>query len=582
MRNKISLGGDTSLGWWIAFGSIFLIYLIGANLDLMDVDATQYASISKEMQQTGEYFQLKERGGDYLDKPPLLFWFSALAFQLFGISAFVYRIFPILSSLLSAYAVYRFSKTFYNEKIGLMAALTLLSCQAYFLINHDVRTDTMLANSVMIAIWQIAEYNLKGKWTNFFWGFFCIGLAVLAKGPLGLMVPVLAFSTDFILKRQWFSFFKWQWIVGVGIVALVILPFCIGLYYQFDLHPEKTINNRTGTSGLYFYLWNHSFGRITGDDDFIVYVHKAKEAGDPFFYVHSFAWSFLPWILFYFLGVWSDLRMWVRNKFKLNKEEEALTIAGFLLPAFVISFSQYKLPHHIYVALPLTTITTAKILYDLIYTEKFNKLYRFSYGFQLFVIFLLWTLGALLSLYCFPMADVWKWLVIAGFGISICYFAFLGKNRYEKLIFPSLFAIVSVNFLLNSHVYPKLFDYQAATTIAKYARYDLKISPKRLFTYNTDENLFAYSLDFYSETYVAGGIEDANKFLDIAKKEKCWIITNPLGLEKLRALGIQTEIKILKELNRFHISTLSPEFINPATREKVLKKSYFIEFSVNP
>ncbi|NJO02492.1 MAG: glycosyltransferase family 39 protein [Bacteroidia bacterium] len=114
--------------------------------------------------------------------PPLLFWFSALAFRLFGVSNFSYRIFPILFSWLGAYATFRLGCLYYNRAVGRLAALMLLSCQAFFLMNHDVRTDTMLTASVILAIWLIAEFTDKGHWYGLVLGFGAIGLAMLAKG----------------------------------------------------------------------------------------------------------------------------------------------------------------------------------------------------------------------------------------------------------------------------------------------------------------------------------------------------------------------------------------------------------------
>jgi hypothetical protein len=69
-----------------------------------------------------------------------------------------------------------------------------------------------------------------------------------------------------VLKRQWSSFFKWQWLVGLIWVGLLLLPMCIGLYQQFDLHPEKVMYGRSGTSGLRFFFWTQSFGRLTGEN----------------------------------------------------------------------------------------------------------------------------------------------------------------------------------------------------------------------------------------------------------------------------------------------------------------------------
>ncbi|MEO0008670.1 MAG: hypothetical protein RJA20_2866, partial [Bacteroidota bacterium] len=61
---------------WAGAGLLF-IAIAGLFLDIMDVDAAQYASIALEMTQNGSWLQVMHRGADYLDKPPLLFWLSA-------------------------------------------------------------------------------------------------------------------------------------------------------------------------------------------------------------------------------------------------------------------------------------------------------------------------------------------------------------------------------------------------------------------------------------------------------------------------------------------------------------------------
>ena len=62
------------------------MYIRGLSIDVMDVDASQYASIAMEMLQGGSWLEVQHRHADYLDKPPLLFWASALSYALFGIS----------------------------------------------------------------------------------------------------------------------------------------------------------------------------------------------------------------------------------------------------------------------------------------------------------------------------------------------------------------------------------------------------------------------------------------------------------------------------------------------------------------
>ena len=73
-----------------------LVYFTAIRVDVMDVDAAQYAEISREMNQTHQFLQVYDRGDDYLDKPPFLFWISALSMNIFGTGNFGYKLPSIL------------------------------------------------------------------------------------------------------------------------------------------------------------------------------------------------------------------------------------------------------------------------------------------------------------------------------------------------------------------------------------------------------------------------------------------------------------------------------------------------------
>ena len=59
------------------------VYFLGFNLDVMDIDAAQYANMSREMLQSNNPLFLYDVGMPYLDKPPFLIWVSALSMKLF-------------------------------------------------------------------------------------------------------------------------------------------------------------------------------------------------------------------------------------------------------------------------------------------------------------------------------------------------------------------------------------------------------------------------------------------------------------------------------------------------------------------
>ena len=102
---------------------IFSIYINNLFIDIMNVDAAQYASISLEMLHNHSYLQVMDLQCDYLDKPPLLFWISSISLGLFGVSNFAYKLGAFLMLLLSLYSIFRFTSIFYSQQIAKNAVL---------------------------------------------------------------------------------------------------------------------------------------------------------------------------------------------------------------------------------------------------------------------------------------------------------------------------------------------------------------------------------------------------------------------------------------------------------------------------
>ena len=91
-------------------------------IPLMDVDAAQYASISREMLEKHSYLQFYDLGKDYLDKPPMLFWLSGLSMKIFGIHDWAYRLPSFFFAWLSVYSTYRLAQLFYKKEIAILSA----------------------------------------------------------------------------------------------------------------------------------------------------------------------------------------------------------------------------------------------------------------------------------------------------------------------------------------------------------------------------------------------------------------------------------------------------------------------------
>lgn len=543
----------TSKQFYIILFSCIVVYIIGMfSIPLMDIDAAQYASISREMLERKSFLQIYDLGQDYLDKPPMLFWLSAASMSVLGTHDWAYRLPSFLFGLLAIYSTYRLALVFYKKEIARLSALVLAASQAMFLINHDVRTDTMLMGWVSFSIWHLAAWYATGKWKNFVLA--CIGLAggMLTKGPIALVVPILAFVPHFILKRQWKQFFRWEYILGILIIAAALIPMSIGLYRQFDLHPGKIINHVPIQSGLKFYYWTQSFGRYTGENAF-------KEMNDFTFLLQNMLWSFLPWIIFFLVALFIKVIDVIRNRFLLAQKDEFVAAGGFILTYCVLGRSQAQLPHYIFVAFPLAAIVTADFLYKLFFEDKNKTLRKILTVFHYSVFLLLWI--ALIVLLWWPFESLRPYAALIALPAFCTYIVLLiyRKLKWPRLLAAACFTVISINALLNIFFYPTLLTYQKGSSVAMFIN-EHNIDKNKVV--QLDENI-GHSFHFYS-----GHIYPVAAGATLQKGEI--VVMKVDSVNKVRAVFPQSEI--IARFKTYPVTQLSLPFLNPALREKEIEQ----------
>jgi len=555
----------TTLQRLLPFVLVFAVYIVGMCLDVMDIDSAQYAEIAREMQATNEWLQVKQHGVDYLDKPPLLFWITAFVFKIFGVSVFTFRLVPVLLSFFGAYATYQLAKIYYSEKVAYLSALLLVSCQALFLMNHDLRTDNLLTTCIAFTLWQLAAYLQQANWKNLVGGFVGIGLAMLAKGPIGLVIPVLTFGVDVLIKRQWSAIFRWQYVVGLAIVALLLFPMSWGLYQQFDLHPEKVVNGQTGVSGLRFYYWTQSFGRITGENLW-------SNNPDPFFLVHTTFWSFLPWTVFMLIAYWKETVRIVRNRWAaVSPTQEVLVWWGITLTFLALSRSKYQLNHYIYPIYPLVAVLTAKYIVQLA-EDTTTSTRQWLTRIQISVLGILSTVVGFLW-YCFPLtlATAWVGLGLLGGFVAALYFVFRPTSSIQQLVTPYFCAIIGINLFLNGAIYPSLFNYQSESQAGHYVNANPTIN-KEHFYIVADVNTLL-SLDFTVDKVV----ESYPSFDKLPQKGTVWVYCLADKYEVAQQQVPTAKLKVLQTFEDFHVSEVTLPFLLPSSRSSTVKKVYLLE-----
>jgi 4-amino-4-deoxy-L-arabinose transferase-like glycosyltransferase len=541
---------------WV-FILIAVLYFTAIRVDTMDIDASQYAEISREMMKSGDYLHVYDRGLNYLDKPPFLFWVSAASMKVFGVNNFGYKLPSILFALLALFSTYKLGRRLYGEITGRMAALVLACCQGMFLMTNDIRCDTILMSCVITSIWLIQEWLLNKKLIYLLGGSAAIGVGMMTKGPIALMVPVFCFVSDWALKREWRNFIQPAWLFSIMVIGLLLVPMSIGLYQQFDLHPEQLVNGKHGVSGLRFFYWSQSFGRITGESPW-------KNDVDISFLLLNMLWSFLPWIFLFVPALIINCIRLVKQKFLLTAGQEWLTMGGFLLSYLALGSSSYQLPHYIFVTYPLAAIVTARLLYELIEEQRYRILYQFVKPFHFCLSLLLLLITLVLITYVFPAHPIIiaVWMV----GLGIWLYVAINKKVEGKAFWLPATAMILINFFLTNQVYTALLQYQAGSQAGRYI-YQHAIPANDVLVYKMEDAMV--SLNFYAHqtvSHIDTPISAPNKYM----------LTMDKGLAEVKHKGYAFEIE--KQGPVFKVSELTPQFLNPITRDSAIRTYYLLKF----
>ena len=372
---------------YIFIAMAVLVNFSGLFITITGTDGTLYASIAKTMVLHHDYVNLYAAGADWLDKPHFPFWVTALFFNVFGLTTWAYKLPGILFMMMGAWYTYRFAKSLYNREIALWSVLILLTAEHIVISNNDVRAEPFLTGLVIASVYHFYKAYIKNNYWQLLAGCLFTACAIMTKGMFALIPIGGAIAGQLIITSQWKQLFNLRWLVAAILILIFILPEFYCLYQQFDLHPEKVIFGQKAVSGIRFFFWDSQFGRFFN-------TGPIKGHGDPFFFVHTTLWAFLPWSLLLFAAVFQ----FIRKGRKSVQSVEWYCLCGSLLTFLIFSASQFQLPYYLNIVFPFFAILTAQYLYHLT-SEKSIRAVRIT---QIIVIVILFVVVGLVQYFFQP------------------------------------------------------------------------------------------------------------------------------------------------------------------------------------
>lgn len=248
--------------------------------ELYNPDEPRYAQVAREMMKTGNYIVPRLGSELYAKKPPLFFWLITLcALPRGDVDSFSARLPSAVAAIGVVLLTCLLGGMLFNPLTGFLAGLILFTGIEFFWLATRAHLDMTL--SFWITLAQFLLYcgyaRPQGSRRLYACAFFCTGLAVLTKGPIGIIIPLLTITLFLVIRREFSRFRELKpgtgLLIAAGTTALWLVPACImgGTEYSRDI------------------LFKETFGIIKNS-----FSHR-----EPFyFYVRHFPKDFLPWTLF--------------------------------------------------------------------------------------------------------------------------------------------------------------------------------------------------------------------------------------------------------------------------------------------
>lgn len=471
--------------WWL----IILLLLINAcgmfSPVLNSNDAYFYAVISKTMVSNHDWINLYYASQDWLDKPHLPFWLTALSFKIFGISAFAYVLPGFIFHCIGAIYTYRLGKLLYSEATGIVATLIYVSSLHLLLSSMDIRAEAFLLGEIVSACYYYLRYDRIGGIKNLLLASIFTGLALMTKG---LFVVVTIFSglvAVWLYSGELRKIIQPKWLLAYALSLLATLPELICLYVQFDLHPEKLVFGQHQVSGISWFFWGSQFGRFFNSGPIV------NNHGNPGFFIHTFLWAFLPWSLLFIASLIAVCRC-----FKAEvTTQRAISIylqSSFWLTFIMFSATKFQLDHYTNIIMPFAAIIVANYIVN--QASKLSVIVKIQQG----LTFLILCLSLAISIFFFRAS----WLIISALiPILIMGYCVFQRSKISMgrwiLALPALAVASSfiVLMLVNAFVYR---SYDAGYNIAQY----LKDKPVATI-YNLEVPGLINNLEFHADLPVS-------------------------------------------------------------------------------
>lgn len=330
----------------------------------LDTDSCNYAVVAKEILRTNQWLRLYDPvyEGVFYYHFPLSIWITAIFFKLFGVTAFVAKLFSMLSLIILTLGVFYFGKLLKNYWVGFFAGLSLLFTNHIVRLAMQCRMDIPVSLFITLALFSFVLAQRRSRLYYLLFGLFTC-LAIFTKDVVGLF-PLAIVFVYLTIRLKWKEFFHPLFIAGLLITIGPVISW---------IWLDK--------ANLFSRWWSWNF----------LHLLKSPSFGVPWYY---YLWA-ITTKYFYFFGfaIYGGY-LAIKEAWRRKSYELYLVIIWAIIFPLAFSFGRQKLHYFILPMYPATSLLVG-LAFDHIFGESLKI--KIAKVFQYLLI-----IGIIVML-CFPL-----------------------------------------------------------------------------------------------------------------------------------------------------------------------------------
>ena len=476
----------------------------------------RYAEIARVMFSKGAWIVPMVNGDLYTDKPILYFWLVLIAAKVAGaVNEWTVRLPAAFGGVGFVLTTYFFARDFFSPRIGLLAAVMLATSARMIWEARWAHIDALFCFFFLLSVYFAARALLrKGVPHEILLTYVFMGLATLAKGLIGVVLPALLLVSFMIARRDWRMIAAAKLHIGIPIFLMVVAPWLL------------LVNGATESRWLKDFIYVHHIQR---------YSAGAGHRQPLFYYFTTLPVDLLPWTVFAIPALFA----YRRCRGLLTDPVKLFFTLWFLVVFVFFSASDTKRDLYLMPLLPTVAVFIAHYIDDLDSGRlPQDTLYR---SISLFFFALIALAGLLLPVATWVLRRDAFWIglpvagVLAGAGGSAV--VYVRQNRPLKVVAATTLMMTSTLLCAVIWIFPYIEPFKS--------RRFFSIEVKRIVP--ATATLYVYA-------------DTMNDFNYYTARETIPVLKSPDEVGKLLAAG-KADYLLIKERDLKRIASIPRETI---------------------